>query len=348
MKKAFRKRYVRNTVMLAMILALSACSCFTYAMAKEDATSKAIDLAQAQFGEMPSGNFPDFGNNQNDSQTTDGEQATDNNQQPPEMPNGGTQEDAANGATDGEGTSESANGPSRSENGPSKGGNQQMPNGGENSGRPQLPGESGDSSAEGTTDSQQQPELPSDGTQQNGDAQTADGEDTTKSANGPSRSENGPDNGGNQQLPSGDNQNMTPPDSNGQMPDMGGSASAQISAPYIAALAAENLMITAILVYLILSGFNKRGFKKTLKSTKNAIIFAITVALLTGAITFAQFAISGRTEVPFDGRPDMSQSQTLPDGGERTTEEQTEGEATTEEDGTEASGANQANIEFTI
>ena len=136
---------------------------------------------------------------------------------------------------------------------------------------------------------------------------------------------------------------MTPPDFNGQMPDMGGSASAQISAPYIAALAAENLMIAAILVYLILSGFNKRGFKKTLKNTKNAIIFAITVALLTGAITFAQFAISGRTEVPFDGRPDMSQSQTLPDGDDSTTDENT-----TYEDGTEASGANQANIEFTI
>ena len=308
MKKILRKRYIRNILMITMIIVLAACSCFTYGYAKEQAQSNAIDNIQSQFGERPSGNMPDFDNSQSGGEQSDGDSTNNTPQAPPDMQNGDTQ-----GSTDGNTPPEKPNddnqsndGSTESANGPSRGGN--------------TP-----------------PEMP------NGDNQSSDGsDDSTESANGPSRSENGPSKGGNQQMPSDDNQDSNRPDFNGQRPDMGGSASAQIDTKYIVILAAENLMLFAIIVYLLLSRFNKRGFKQTLKNTKNAIIFAITVTLLTGAVTFAQFAISGKTEIPFDGRPEMSQSQMLPDNGESSDDGQTtDGESS-------AADANTASTEFEI
>ncbi len=354
MKKALRKRSVRNTIMIAMIVALSACSCFTYGYAKEQAQSKAIDSIQEQFGEMPSGNMPDLGSNSQaaDNQTDGNEQTTDN-QAPPDMNNGAqgefdgsTPPDMQNGndasatpemndapdesAADG---TESANGPSRSENGPSRDSNQQMPSG-DAAGRPQRPDQNGGEVTEGTSDSQM-PELPNSGN--TGDAQSADGESTTESANGPSRRNN-------QQMPGGGNdQQMTPPDFNKQAQELSGSASAQIEAQYIALLAAENLIIAASLIYLILSGFNKRGFRKTLKNTKNAIIFSLAVLLLTAGITTAQIAASGQAEIPFNA-PQASGGQMLEPPGDNG---QASDENTTEEESTERIG-NQADIEFSI
>ena len=309
MKKILRKRYIRNILMITMIIVLAACSCFTYGYAKEQAQNNAIDSIKSQFGNMPSGNMPDFDNSQSSDEQSDSNSTNNTPQAPPDMQNGDTQ-----GSTDGNTPPEkpgddnqSNDGSTESANGPSRGGN--------------TP-----------------PEMP------NGDNQSSDGsDDSTESANGPSRSENGPSKGGNQQMPSsGDGQQMTPPDFNGQRPDMGGSASAQIDTKYIVILAAENLMLFSIIVYLLLSRFNKRGFTQTLKNTKNAIIFAITVTLLTGAVTFAQFAISGKTEIPFDGRPEMSQGQMLPDNGESSDDGQTtDGESS-------AADANTASTEFEI
>ena len=323
MKKVLRKRYIRNTIMIAMVIVLAACSCFTYGYAKEQAQSNAIDSIKSQFGEMPSGQPPQFDNSQsNNGQSSDGEQTTDQPQAPPEMQNGDTQNgdgesappDMQNG--NGENTppdmngstgenadgSQSANGPSKSQNGPSK----------SNSDRPQRPNDNG----AGTADEGQQ----SDGT---GD------EDTTKSANGPSEN-------GNQQMPNndGNNQQMTPPDFNGDMSNMGGSATAQIDTAYVVILGAENLLLAAVIVYLILSGFNKRGFKATLKNTKNAIIFTLSVLIIAGGITFAQFAISGKTEIPFDSRPQFSQSERP--------EFPSENESTTQEQATDNAGTNEA------
>jgi DNA mismatch repair ATPase MutL len=318
MKKILRKRYIRNILMITMIIVLAACSCFTYGYAKEQAQSNAIDNIQSQFGERPSGNMPDFDNSQSGGEQSDGNSTNNTPQAPPDMQNGDNQgstdgntppekpDGEAQGNSDGStppempngneqsGSTESANGPSRSENSPNK------------------------SKPSGSTDNQQS---------QNNGSESSD-----------ENTENGPSKGGNQQMPSDDNR----PDFGGQRPDMGGSAIAQIDTKYIVILAAENLMLFAIIVYLLLSRFNKRGFKQTLKNTKNAIIFAITVALLTGAVTFAQFAISGKTEIPFDGRPDMSQSQMLPDNGESSDDGQTtDGESS-------AADANTASTEFEI
>lgn len=289
MKKVLRKRYIRNTLMIAMIAVLCACSCFTYGLAKEKAVSNAIDSVQSQLGELPGRN--QFDNSQSGEMPSfNGEDTTEFGQAPPEMQEGGNTTDFEQEAPEMQG--------------------------GEDMSRPQRPDrENGE-----RTSNSEPSEAPS------------DGESTTESANGPSRSENGPTQSANGPSRN-DNQNAQggenfsersfdgARDFEGSIPEMSGSAAAQIGTEYIAILAAENLLIATVFVYLILSGFNKRGFRETLKNTKNAVIFTLSVLVLTAGITAAQVAMSTRTEVPFD-MSQTRQEQMLPySGSESTTDE---------------------------
>ena len=143
------------------------------------------------------------------------------------------------------------------------------------------------------------------------------------------------------QMPSGDssNQNGQPPEKpdgdsssqSGQPPQMPGSSSSDssnqppempsgetpqnmnnsssVDSKYYALFALEALVFTAILVYLLLSGFNKKSFKETLKGAKKIAIYVLTVAVITGALTLCQAEASTRY---FSNGTSQSQMQGAP------------------------------------
>ena len=89
------------------------------------------------------------------------------------------------------------------------------------------------------------------------------------------------------------------------------SDSACVETKYYFLFALEALLITAILAYLILSGFNKRKFTETLKDAKKIAIYVLAVAIITTGLTFAQAEASTKY---FASSTSQSQMQGAPNG----------------------------------
>ena len=87
------------------------------------------------------------------------------------------------------------------------------------------------------------------------------------------------------EMPSGSDNNMkNPQDSNG----MKSMNKESISTMYYVLFVVEGLGITLILMYLILSGFNKKTLKETFASRNKIVIYIFSIVILTGGLTFAE------------------------------------------------------------
>lgn len=64
-----------------------------------------------------------------------------------------------------------------------------------------------------------------------------------------------------------------------------------ISTVYYILFIAQSLLISLALLYLIMSGFNKKSFKETFKSKGKTILFILCVALLTALLAFAEIFV---------------------------------------------------------
>ena len=82
---------------------------------------------------------------------------------------------------------------------------------------------------------------------------------------------------------SGDDQSQQPP----EMPGMGGAFNRQLTAAYYVVFAVESLIAAFLIIYLIMSAFNKKTFKETFSSSKKIALFILLVIVLTGGITLA-------------------------------------------------------------
>lgn len=111
------------------------------------------------------------------------------------------------------------------------------------------------------------------------------------------------------EKPSGDsNSDGQPP----EMPNGEQGAKQQSNSPkslYYFLLTIEMLVISAVLIYLIMSGFNRKNIKETLNTGRRALIYILAVAVITGGLTFT---VSGA--VKNTANNSFSQSQMMPGG----------------------------------
>lgn len=90
--------------------------------------------------------------------------------------------------------------------------------------------------------------------------------------------------------PSNDNSNMTGGNNmmpgSGNAPEMNNSQN-NSSVYYYIVLGLEGLVTSSLIIYLLMSGFNKKSIKETFKSGDKIIIYLLSLALLTLALTYS-------------------------------------------------------------
>ncbi len=106
------------------------------------------------------------------------------------------------------------------------------------------------------------------------------------------------------------NGNMQSIDSN-SMEDMdrGGMQSAELTTVYYVVFALEALVVSLLLSYLLVSGFNKKTMKETLKGFNGILIYLVLVVLLTAVFTFIEVYLTN--EFFLDGNTDFSQGEMM-------------------------------------
>ena len=224
------------------------------------------------------GEMPSGAPNGNSSDSSDSSSSN----QPPSMPSGDNQ----SGSTDGQ--------PPTPPSGDNQNGNTNSTDSSDSNSSNQPPSMPSGDNQSGSTDGQ--PPTPPSGDNQNGNTNNADSTDSSDSS-----SSNQPPS-----MPSGGFP---------QAPQMNGGKS--LSTWYYVAFAVESFGMAAIAVYLILSGFNKKGLTETLKGGKRILIFALASIIIASAITFADV-----TSVSVSGRPSFSAGEMngLPNGGNNSSE----------------------------
>ncbi len=146
----------------------------------------------------------------------------------------------------------------------------QMPSGDAQGGLPELSSDS--DSSESESSSNQPPEMPS-------------GENSDSS--------NRPERPGNHSESSDSDSASSEAFSKGRMGGMhqqGG----KLKTVYYVLFACESLLIALILIYLIMSHFNKKSFKETFKSSDKVLIFALSTIIATSGLTVAQSAVTSK------------------------------------------------------
>lgn len=84
-------------------------------------------------------------------------------------------------------------------------------------------------------------------------------------------------------MPENGDSNMTPPSSN---MSNNTSTSTSITTPYYIAFAIEGFILSSSLIYLIMSGFNKKNFKETISSSDKLMIIILGTTILTAGCTY--------------------------------------------------------------
>ncbi len=137
-------------------------------------------------------------------------------------------------------------------------------------------------------DGETPPDLPENEMQENGEEPPAKPEEESDaSGSGESaQAQESSDNGTPPEIP--DNQNSGEQNTMGDAPQMqetGNSSGEGLSTVIL--FAVEALAASLLIIYLIMSGFNKKSLKQTFKTTDKVIIFILAAVILTGGLTFA-------------------------------------------------------------
>lgn len=100
----------------------------------------------------------------------------------------------------------------------------------------------------------------------------------------------------NQMMGKTDGQNDSNSQENENMPSMpdmqNGENNTEIETSYYIIFGIEAFVVSILVIYLIMSGFNSKTLAETLNGTKNIIIYIILVAIVTTGLTFAQSYIT--------------------------------------------------------
>ena len=100
----------------------------------------------------------------------------------------------------------------------------------------------------------------------------------------------------NQMMGKPDGQNNSNSQENENMPSMSdmqnGENNIEIETSYYIIFGIEAFVVSILVIYLIMSGFNSKTLAETLNETKNIIIYIILVAIVTTGLTFTQSYIT--------------------------------------------------------
>lgn len=100
----------------------------------------------------------------------------------------------------------------------------------------------------------------------------------------------------NQMMGKPDGQNNSNSQENENMPSMSdmqnGENNIEIETSYYIIFGIEAFVVSILVIYLIMSGFNSKTLVETLNGAKNIIIYIILVAIVTTGLTFAQSYIT--------------------------------------------------------
>ena len=100
----------------------------------------------------------------------------------------------------------------------------------------------------------------------------------------------------NQMMGKPDGQNNSNSQENENMPSMpdmqNGENNTEIETSYYIIFGIEAFVVSILVIYLIMSGFNSKTLAETLNGAKNIIIYIILVAIVTTGLTFAQSYIT--------------------------------------------------------
>ena len=143
--------------------------------------------------------------------------------------------------------------------------------------------------------------------------------DITSSDNPSSENQNSSDN--NQMGPGNNNSSMTPSNMNENQEN----SDSNLSVLYYVVFGVERLALSLFIIYLLMSGFNKKTLKETMTSSDKKIIYILSVIILTGCLTAGESLLANNTKT----NTNNIQKQTI------STETITEASGATVVDGTE-------------
>ena len=159
-----------------------------------------------------------------------------------------------------------------------------------NNGMPDMANNNGDnSSTESTTNTP--PEKPSDDTNSNSNDTNTPPEKPDNDTNNNGSDNNTPpekpdgDSSSNSNNNSSNNDNkMTPPSNDKNMSF--NKEDSSVDTLYIVLFGIESLLISSLLIYLLMTGFNKKSMKELFENKDKLLIYILSVIILTSAITY--------------------------------------------------------------
>lgn len=256
-------------------------------------------------------------------------------QQPPGMQSGGQSSDNNSGSSDNQNNQPPQMFGGNSENGSSDNQNNQPPQMNGNSQSDNSSSDDSDRTAFVPDNNNENNNFPGKGINgsskdNNSNNNNSDNNNSNESNSDNNNSGNGfvPDNGQNQ------NGNNNRPDGfdQGGFEHRGGSFMTVVK---YSALTADSLIIAALVMYLILSGFNKRGFRDTLRGAKRVLIFILCTAIIGAALAGAQIAVC---ELITSGAASSHQHMQLPGNSQQNNSFQQNGSDKTSASSVSASG----------
>ncbi len=100
------------------------------------------------------------------------------------------------------------------------------------------------------------------------------------------------------EKPEGENNDMVPPEmpnTNNNMtpPDMD-NGTEKINPVYYVIFGVESLILSILIIYLFMSKFNNKTFKETFENSDKKIIYILSIIILTGGLTFAEYMVTAK------------------------------------------------------
>lgn len=302
------KRTVKNIIMILMIVALGAGAYFTMDYAGTQLSSSASTHMRGEMGGDMRGfgggmGMPDMGEMPSmpgDAQSSDNTNDNANSNTNDKSSSGKHQKQKSSNQDNNSNSSEQPSLPEgNAPSGDAQNSNEPpaMPEGDSQNGGtpPEMPsdkngaGQDSFSNGDGTMT-----EAPQDNFQ--GGEQSSASEDTTDNANPSTFTKN--------EMPAA-------PDFAGTT-DSESTESQHIDTFFYVLLGVEMLLLTALLVYLIMSGFNKKDFYQTLKGTKRIIIYVLVVLVAASALTYGASEASAKLFANTNNA--SATQQMMPDG----------------------------------
>ena len=146
-------------------------------------------------------------------------------------------------------------------------------------------------SGNGSSNSNQMGGAPSDSQGGNSSQSNSSTDSSNSNQDNSSTNQDNSNSGTGQQMQGGNSQPPEMPDSNSQS-----QTKTSVDKAYYILFAIEGALLCAVIIYLIMSRFNKKSFKQTFKSSDKIIIFALALIIATSAISVGSGAVVGKLQ----------------------------------------------------